>query len=368
MGLQFILEPAVIAVFLGFVLSFVLIVPLIAVQYRTWGTLSLGRLFLILAFIVYLIAIPMYTLLPIRIDVAAVCAAGTGPVTQLRPFEFVGSLRDVWQAMTLRGFLGSHTVQEAVLNVVFFVPLGIFLRKLNRWPVWAVILAGFGTSLLVESTQFSGNWGFAECSYRVFSVDDLILNTTGTIIGIVFAPLLELVPGVRLDPRERTRARPITRSRRAIQLICDWVTYTLASTFASILVTAAVAAVSVVNLATPIDSLTALAGLAVGMALFVAVPLVTGGETIGERVVLIEVRTPEGNVPGVPAILLKALGGWVPFVLLDALAGWGYGWAWLANLCWVGFQVVYTLRSPGGFSIRLSGLRRFDRRTALPAS
>ena len=177
--------------------------PLIAVQYRSWGTLSLSRLFLILAFMVYLIAIPMYTLLPIGIDVAAVCAAGNGPVTQHHPFAFVDHVRTAWASTTLRGFLGSDVVQEPVLNVIFFVPLGVFLRKLNRWPVWAVVLAGFGTSLLVELTQLTGNWGSAECAYRVFSVDDLILNTAGTIIGIIFAPLLEMFPGVRLDPGRR---------------------------------------------------------------------------------------------------------------------------------------------------------------------
>ncbi len=368
MGLQFILEPAVIAIFLGFVLSAFLIVPLIAVQYRSWGTLSLSRLVLILAFMVYLTAIPMYTLLPIGIDIAAMCAEGNSPITQLQPFEFVGRIRTTWESTTPSGFVRSHALQEAVLNVVFFVPLGVFLRKLNRWPVWAVVAAGFGTSLLVELTQLTGNWGFTECSYRVFSVDDLILNTSGAIIGIVFAPLLEFVPGVRLDPDQRERVRPITLSRRAVQLFCDWLTYTLASTFAGILATAGVAALSPLDLATPFDALTAVTDLMVGIALFVAIPLLTGGETLGERIVLIEVRTPHGYEPGIGQILLKALAGWVPYVAFDALATYGYDWAWFANLAWVGFQVIYLLRNPGGFSVRVSRLRRFDRRLPLPTA
>ena len=50
MGFDFIVEPAAIAVVLGALLSVVLVVPIIAVQYRQWGTLSFSRLFLILAF------------------------------------------------------------------------------------------------------------------------------------------------------------------------------------------------------------------------------------------------------------------------------------------------------------------------------
>jgi glycopeptide antibiotics resistance protein len=366
MSLQFVVAPAIIAVVLGTLLSAILIVPLIAVQYRSWGTLSLSRLFLILAFMVYLIAIPMYTLLPIGIDVAAVCAAGAGPVTQLHPFQFVDNVRTAWASTTLRGFLGSDVVQEPVLNVIFFVPLGVFLRKLNRWPVWAVVLAGLGTSLLVELTQLTGNWGSAECAYRVFSVDDLILNTAGTIIGIIFAPLLELFPGVRLDPGERHRARRITRSRRIVQLFCDWLTYTLIATFAGIVATAGVAALSPIDLAAPVDALTAMTHLAVGTMLFVVIPLFTGGETLGERVVLIEVRTEQGYGPGIGQILAKAFAGWMPYAMLDALAVSGEDWAWPAIVGWAGFQVLYTLRNPEGLSMRVSRLRRFDRRLPLP--
>jgi glycopeptide antibiotics resistance protein len=365
-SLQFILTPAIIAVVLGALLSAVLIVPLIAVQYRSWGTLSLSRLFLILAFMVYLIAIPMYTLLPIGIDVAAFCAAGTGTTAQLHPFEFVEHIRGAWSTSTLRGFLGSDVVQEPVLNVIFFVPLGVFLRKLNRWPVWAVVLAGLGTSLLVELTQLTGNWGSAACAYRVFSVDDLILNTAGTIIGIIFAPLLEVVPGVHLDPGERHRARRITRSRRVVQLFCDWLSYTLIATVAGIVATAGVAALSPIDLAAPIDALTGMTHLAVGIVLFIVIPLFTGGETLGERVVLIEVRTEQGYGPGIGQILAKAFAGWMPYAMLDALAVSGEDWAWLAILAWTGFQVLYTLRDPEGLSIRVSRLRRFDRRLPLP--
>ena len=54
--------------------------------------------------------------------------------------------------------------------------------------------------------------------------------------------------------------------------------------------------------------------------------------------------------------------------MLDALAVSGDDWAWLAIVGWAGFQVLYTLRNPGGFSMRVSRLRRFDRRLPLPSA
>ncbi len=366
MGYEFVVEPALVAIATGAVLSVLLVVPFIAVQYRQWGTLSLGRLMLILAFMLYLVAIPMYTLLPTGIDVAALCAEGGGGTVLLRPFRFVDDFRQVARTSSPREFIASSTVQQVAFNVLLFVPLGIFLRALIRLPWWAVIAAGIGTTSLVEFTQLTGNWGLSPCPYRVFEVDDLITNTTGTVIGLLLAPLLELWPGTDLDERDRHRIRPINRKRRLVQVFCDWMIFWIGSVVAALGVAFVLAALDMMSLGTPHRGISAAMELVVGVVLFVGIPLATHGETLGEKIVLVSVKTGDGRDPRASAILLKSISGWMPFVVLSALGTAGFAGMDLLSLGWIGFTLLFILRRPEGFSMAVSGLRRFDDRVVLP--
>jgi glycopeptide antibiotics resistance protein len=65
-------------------------------------------------------------------------------------------------------------------NILGFVPLGILLPllfvSLRSW--WKTTLTIFIISVLFETTQLITGWGF-------FDVDDMILNTTGGLIGYI---------------------------------------------------------------------------------------------------------------------------------------------------------------------------------------
>ncbi|MGC4190556.1 MAG: VanZ family protein [Thermomicrobiales bacterium] len=366
MSFDFIVEPAAIAIVLGALLSVVLVVPMIAVQYRQWGTLSFSRLFLIFAFVLYLVAVPMYTLLPTGLPVDRICELGTSPAPRLDAFRFIHDLRWAARTMAPREFVASALVQQIVLNVILFIPLGVFLRKLNRLPVWIVILMGFGLTVLIETTQLTGNWGLSPCPYRTFEIDDIILNTSGTIVGIALSPLLGIFPGVRLQAADRTRVRPVTRTRRFIQLFCDWMIFTFIAQVGAAVVVVVLDGANVIDAATRGGDVGAAVTLIAGTALFLVFPLLTHGETPGERIVLISVKTKQGLDPGAGPILLKAFAGWMPFVILAAIAMDGALWVHLLNLAWIGFSLLYTIRHPEGFSMRLSGLRRFDDRVPLP--
>lgn len=366
MSVDFIVEPATLAVVLGALLSVVLVVPMIALQYRQWGTLSFSRLFLILAFMLYLIAVPMYTLLPTGAPIDRICELGTSPKPLLEPFRFVRDLRWAAQTMTPRAFVASALVQQIVLNVILFIPLGIFLRKLNRLPVWVVVPVGFGLSLLIELTQLTGNWGLSRCPYRTFEIDDIILNTMGTVVGVILAPLLAIFPGVRLRAADRTRVRPVTRKRRLVQLFCDWMIFTLVTQIGATVIVAVLDGTNAIDGPAHGGAVGAWVTLLAGLALFVGFPLLTRGETPGERIVLISVKTRQGLDPGAGRILAKALSGWVPFVVLAAIATDGHPWAHALNVVWIGCSLLYTARYPEGLSMRLSGLRRFDDRMPLP--
>lgn len=64
-----------------------------------------------------------------------------------------------------------------VLNAVLFVPLGVLAPLLlkRRLPFWKIVLLGFLASLGIELSQL--------LNLRATDVDDLIMNTLGTIVG-----------------------------------------------------------------------------------------------------------------------------------------------------------------------------------------
>lgn len=74
---------------------------------------------------------------------------------------------------------------ENIMNVVVFVPVGLFMSCVSRrlkW--WIVLLMGFGLSVSIEALQFFFHKGFSE-------VDDVIHNTFGCAIGIMIVAMIK---------------------------------------------------------------------------------------------------------------------------------------------------------------------------------
>ena len=363
MRLNTLLGPAIAAIVIGAVLSIFLLVPLIAAQYRIWGTLSLGRLFLILAFIPYLLALPLYTLLPQNGTIETLCHLSDRTLANTHLFRFIDDIRHQAAIHGWRSVPGSWAFLQAFLNVLFFVPLGAFLTRVYRIPRWVVVLIGAGTSLAIELTQLTGNWGLSPCQYRYFDVDDLMLNTFGTIVGIAIAPALALFPGTNLKTSDRERVRPITRKRRFIQLFCDGVIFILGTLAALVIVRLILGLVGHGELERPVQAGVTLLTTCV---LFVVIPLVNGGATIGERTVLIRIRRRDGRAAPWPSILIKTMTGWGALGVLSALATLGSSQASTARVLLVILAVAVVLVDPQGMTCWLSGLRRVDERAIDP--
>ena len=71
---------------------------------------------------------------------------------------------------------------SSIMNFVVGVGFGLLLARAGL-PVRAATLLGFALSLGVETAQITGLFGLLPCAYRQFDVDDLILNTGGTLAG-----------------------------------------------------------------------------------------------------------------------------------------------------------------------------------------
>lgn len=69
-----------------------------------------------------------------------------------------------------------HGLTDQILaNIVFFIPIGIFLGSFG----WKYIPVGSGFSVLIELCQLILNRG-------MFDVDDVLNNTAGILIGATF--------------------------------------------------------------------------------------------------------------------------------------------------------------------------------------
>ncbi len=87
-------------------------------------------------------------------------------------FHLFLAWREAWNQFTLQVWL------NVILNIALFVPLGILLPLLigvfKKW--YFMLLAGFGTTLLIESAQLVASRG-------IFDIDDLFTNTLGAMLG-----------------------------------------------------------------------------------------------------------------------------------------------------------------------------------------
>ncbi|ANZ37777.1 hypothetical protein BBK82_18635 [Lentzea guizhouensis] len=96
------------------------------------------------------------------------------PMQTVPPRQSVQPVPFQWVADTLRD--GQIAFDQMTLNVLLFVPLGAMLMFWGKRSLGQSALIGYGVSLVIEGSQLV--W-----ANRIFDVDDLITNTTGTALG-----------------------------------------------------------------------------------------------------------------------------------------------------------------------------------------
>jgi glycopeptide antibiotics resistance protein len=128
---------------------------------------------------------------------------------QLHPFQWITDIHTelLKHGEPLSRWFMTQTFQQACLNVLLFVPLGVFARVLWHRGLTGTVLIGFAASLLIEFTQVTANFGTAPHVYRIFDVDDLMNNAfgagTGWVFGALLLALLRSPVGVQPARRER---------------------------------------------------------------------------------------------------------------------------------------------------------------------
>lgn len=284
--------------------------PYLIYQYRTYGSVPWYKTVLVFAFIFYLLCAYFMVILPLPKDRTLYVPSAAHP--QLVPFDFVRDIQAKAPALTLTSpaswfrWLRSPVVYVTLFNMLLTAPFGAFMRYFfhRRW--WQVLLMGFGLSLFFEISQLTGLFGLYAHPYRLFDVDDLIVNTFGAMLGFWLSiPLTHFLPSIeRVNERAIEKGEQHTAATR--RLLAFLIDMALVSVLACI-----------IELVLPgvfwgeIGSLT-IQVIATGIA-FMLIPACTRGRTVGQACLRLRVVRPDG-----------ARAPWYAIMLRYALLFWGF--------------------------------------------
>lgn len=306
---------AVIAIIGGTALFVALFAPILLVQYRRYGRLSVPRLLGAAAVSIYGVAVFAYTLFPLPADTGRTC---TSPI-QLIPFHVVADISRETAGMPLRSVLLSAPVLQFVLNIVLFVPWGVLVRRFFSRGIVFATLSGLGLSLLIELTQYTGVWGLYGCAFRLADVDDLIANTSGSLVGALIAPLvLWWMPRQGELRQRRLEARPVTIRRRWVGMLFDWVFFSVLGSVFSVTVVDLPRAFGV-----PVPGwMDVLASTLIpGVLIFLLPSLLGSGETLGQRAVWLRPHWGDDGPTGARRVVRSSVGlAWTALLTVGSLS------------------------------------------------
>jgi len=342
--------------------------PYVAIQYRRRGTLGAGQIILTALFGLYLVGLALVVVLPLRPVSPDFCQL-FGVNAKLDPLHVVNEARAVRATGGWSAVLRNSNVQDVILNVLLFIPLGMFARHMLRRGITLTAAIGLAVSLLIELTQLTGNWGLYPCAYRFSSTSDVITNTLGAGVGAFLAPLLRLVPG-QLAASNPTERQPVSPGRRYLAALSN-VALVVAMGFALLAAAGLLLDASRGQLFLS-DSLRSQAlrafalVLVPGTLIFLIIPLTWQGRTPGEWAVLLRpANTGPGSAPPQTAIVIARFAAvQAPLLVLAATAVAGFEPAWIALALLAGIHAWLVLRAKewrGGAELRL-GIQITDAR------
>lgn len=297
-------EPIKIALFVFPILAFLISFPFFILQYRKYGRFLFIRAVVLYSFVFYLLCSYFLAILPLPSREAV--AQLTTPKYELMLGK---SLQDflaqtVWRPTDIHTYLPAlkqSVTLEPLFNLLFFFPLGVYLRYYFRFSLKKVIVYSFLWSLFFETTQLTGLYFIYPRPYRLFDVNDLLHNTLGGVIGYFCAPLVMILFPTRkeMDQKSKELGHIVTYPRRFVAFLIDWgMIYSVRTLLAIVL--------HVTHLTTNENWTTSYwTYLSTIMLYFVGVTYLTKGYTLGKKIVKIRVVTTTGTPPSLKDCVVR---------------------------------------------------------------
>ncbi len=200
--------------------------PYMISQYHKYGAIHTFRTLIIYSFILYLLTAYFLVILPLpKIDDVAQL---TTPRTQLIPFSFLidfitHTSFKLSNPSTYLQALSEPYFYQVIYNLLLTVPFGIYLRYYFKCNLKKTVLFTFFLTFFFEITQLTGLYGIYPRNYRLFDVDDLMINTLGGVVGYFLAGMLQKVIPTRdtIDTESYQLGKHVSPLRRIVTFGCD---------------------------------------------------------------------------------------------------------------------------------------------------
>lgn len=287
-------------------IALVISLPFLIRQYYKYGGFSFWRALIIYSFIFYLLCSYLLVILPLPSQ--ANVSQLTTAKTQLMPLRF---LVDFVQH-TAFSLTNPHTYITALkqgvfiqplFNLMLLLPLGVYLRFYFKRSLLFIIITAFCVSLFFEVTQLSGLYGYYDRSYRLFDVDDLLLNTVGGWIGYALAPLLTFfIPSDEtLRNNAYSRSHQVSYLRRLMAFLIDWLLIGIIGEFMmiknhSLFSGTVLYQFSWLNTASYILTI---------VVFFIMIPYIFNGRTLGKLIVHLKIVDDLDQSPSLPQYFIR---------------------------------------------------------------
>lgn len=208
-------------------LAFFFTLPFLIYQYRKYGDIPAFRSVIVYSFIFYLICAFFLTLLPLPSKESV--AAMTSSPLQLVPFQFIhdfvaNTTLVLSNPSTYLLAIKQGVFLQPAFNLLLLFPFGIYLRYYFEKSWKQTLLFFFLVSLFFELTQLSGIYGIYPRAYRLFDVDDLLLNTLGGMLGYLLTPVFVwfLPKRKEIDQKAMLSGQLVSPFRRGVATLVDW--------------------------------------------------------------------------------------------------------------------------------------------------
>lgn len=232
------LVPIKTAVIIFPLIAALITLPYMLYEYRKFGGIPFLRTTLLYSFVLYLLVVYFLVILPLPSfeEVAKL----TTPIFQWLPFQFIADIMKeshiIWgNFSTYLTLFQNSAFYGVLLNILMILPFGIYLRYYFKCSLKKTILFSFLLSLFFEVTQLTGLYGIYPRPYRLFDIDDLMMNTLGGTIGYAIAPLfVHFLPSKdRLNEISYEKGKSVTFMRRLMAFGIDWIILGIGSAIVS---------------------------------------------------------------------------------------------------------------------------------------
>lgn len=292
------------------VVALIITLPYLIYNYRRRGSVWSLRVLIIYSFILYLLCCFFLVIWPLPDRDYVVNL--TTPTIQLTPFTFISEIVHDGQQVAgsaievVKGVLLSQSFYQVAFNLIMFIPFGIYLKYYFDCSFLKTLLLSFALSLLFELTQLSGLYFLYPRGYRLFDVDDLIINSLGGAVGYLLAmPLSKLLPTRQeIDEASYRRSQKVSLLRRTVALICDGVMIAILTVIIGIGVNMIGGRLA----ETPVWDML----LTVSVCYFAILPILTNSQTIGQKLTRLQVA----RVKGGPARWYQLIGRIAAIILV----------------------------------------------------